>query len=497
MKTQKSTRPIILWILLAVIILLGAFLRFYQIGEQSFWLDEAASYSAITSGFPEFVSTGNMAMFYLLAALWTRLVPLVTEASLRSLTAIFSILSIPLMFFAGKAIFEDERKGLLCGLLAAFLLAINSTEVRYAQEFRSYSLTTLLTLASTLLLIQLVKESAKKTRNLVLYTLITVAAIYSHMYAGLLVAAQVVSLLFLIPAFKADAHFLRRLLLSYFCVILLLIPLALLILTTGSSPLGWLGQPKLSDIPKLFLFLTGTTRPGYLIIHLAFTLLGALGGIGIFSKSISQQRWRFILLLINIVLPIGLSFIVSLVLQPIFIDRYLLMTSPYLTLLVAAGIVTAAELLHKAFPKALPLPLVAAVFAVLFGVLAYSGLSNYYENFSKEDWRSAANILATHCQQSLRIYYPDWLAPSVKFYEPSLNPIAPAELRAYLQELKVDGNDTLPQAENYERACLVFSHLQVGERSQNAELLRQAIQKQFPNALITELNSVTVEIYSR
>jgi len=50
----------------------------------------------------------------------------------------------------------------------------------------------------------------------------------------------------------------------------LLIPLALLILTTGSSPLGWLGQPKLSDIPKLFLFLTWNTRPGYLIIHPGF-----------------------------------------------------------------------------------------------------------------------------------------------------------------------------------------------------------------------------------
>ena len=69
MKTQKSTQQTILWILLAVIILLGALLRFYQIGEQSFWLDEAASYLSITSGFPEFVSTGNMAMFYLLAAL--------------------------------------------------------------------------------------------------------------------------------------------------------------------------------------------------------------------------------------------------------------------------------------------------------------------------------------------------------------------------------------------------------------------------------------------
>ncbi len=496
MKTQKERQPTVIWIILAVIILIGTFLRFYQIGEQSFWLDEAASYSTITSGFPEFVSTGNMAMFYLLAALWTRLMPVITEASLRSLTAIFSVLSIPLIFLAGKAIFEDEQKGLLCGLLAAFLLAINSTEVRYAQEFRSYSLTSLLTLASTLLLMKLVKERARKTRTLVLYALITVAAIYSHMYAGLLIAAQVVSLLFLIPAFKADAHFLRRLLLSYFCILLVLIPLVVLIIKIGSSPLGWLGKPKLSDIPKLFLFLTGTTRMGYLIIHLSFTLLGALAGIGVFSRQTELQLWRFMMLLINIFLPIGLSFIVSRVLQPIFLDRYLLMVSPYLILLMAAGIVTAADLLHKAFPRALPIPLVATIIAVFFGILAFGGLSNYYKNFSKEDWRTAANILATHCQQSLRIYYPVGLTPSVQFYEPSLNPIATTTLIAYLQELKTQGNATLPETENYAQVCLVFSHLQVGERSQNAELLRQAIQKQFPNALITGLNGVTVEIYS-
>lgn len=497
MKSQKCTQHIIIWIFLAVIIILGAFLRFHQIGEQSFWLDEATSYSTISGGFARFIRTGNMSLFYLLAALWTRLIPVITEASLRSLTAIFSLLSIPLIFLAGKAIFEDERKGLLCGLLAAFLLAINSTEVRYAQEFRSYSLTTLLTFASTLLLIQLVKERAQKTWTLVFYTLITAAAIYSHMLAGLLVAAQVVSLLFLIPTFKTDARFLRRLLLGYVCVLLLLIPLALQVLSIGGSPLDWLGKPKLSDIPKLFLFLTGTTHLGYLVVYLAFALLGALGGMVVLNKVDGQQHWRFLLILINILFPIALSFIVSLVLQPIFLNRYLLMTGPYLTLLLAAGIVTVAELLHKAFPKALPLPLVASLFAVLFGVLASSGLSNYYDNAQKEDWRTAANILATHCQQSLRIYYPDWLAPSVQFYEPRLNPIAPAELSAYLQELKVDGNATLPEAQNYAQACLVFSHLQVGERSQNAELLRQAIQRDFPNSVITELNGVTVEIYSR
>jgi uncharacterized membrane protein len=497
MKSHKNLQHIIFWISLAVIILLGAFLRFYQIGEQSFWLDEAVSYSTVSSGFTRFIRTGNMALFYLLAALWTRLLPVITEASLRSLTALFSILSIPLIFLLGKAIFDDERKGMLCGLLVAFLLAINSTEVRYAQEFRSYSLTTLLTLASTLLLIQLVKENAKKPWTVVLYTLITAAAFYSHMLAGLLVAAHVVSLLFLIPAFKSDAQFLRRLLLGYVCVLLLLIPLALQILTIGASPLGWMSQPQLSDIPKLFLFLTGTTQKGYLLVYLAFALLGILGGMGVLGKSITQQHWRFLLLLINIVFPIGLSFIVSLVLQPIFLDRYLLMTGPYLTLLVAAGIVTAAELLHKVFPRALPLPLVVAVFAALFAVLAYSGLSNYYEKAQKEDWRTTANILATHCQQSLRIYYPDWLAPSVQFYEPRLNPIASAELSAYLQELKADSNATLPEAKNYAQACLVFSHLQVSGRRQDAELLRLAIQKDFPNALVTELNGVTVEIYSR
>jgi len=305
MKSHKNLQHIIFWISLAVIILLGAFLRFYQIGEQSFWLDEAVSYSTVSSGFTRFIRTGNMALFYLLAALWTRLLPVITEASLRSLTALFSILSIPLIFLVGKAIFDDERKGMLCGLLAASLLAINSTEVRYAQEFRSYSLTTLLTLASTLLLIQLVKEKAQKIWTLVLYTLITAAAFYSHMLAGLLVAAHVVSLLFLIPAFKSDAQFLRRLLLGYVCVLLLLIPLALQILTIGASPLGWMSQPQLSDIPKLFLFLTGTTQKGYLLVYLAFALLGILGGMGVLGKSITQQRWRFTLLIINIISPSG------------------------------------------------------------------------------------------------------------------------------------------------------------------------------------------------
>jgi len=494
---KKFSQNTFFWIVLATIIVIGGFLRFYRIGEQSFWVDEAFSYSISSKGFLESLRTGNMSLFYVLAAVWSRLLPVITEATLRSLSALFSILTLAVIFITGRSIFDDETDGLYCGLLATLLVAINSSEVRYAQEFRSYSLTSFLSLASTLLLMQLIKENAKKICTIAFYITFTVASVYSHIYASLLIAAQVVSLFFLIPSFKADFKVLRLLLLSYFCILLLLIPLALLISSIGGGRLEWLGSPKLGDIPVLLKFLTGTRSLLVLVVHFVFALLGACFGVGKTNKPKTYQNWCSILLLSNFIIPIVLSFAYSQILQPIFLNRYLLMVGPYLTLLTAAGVVTATDLTYKVHSNNFVRKLMTTLFVLLFAISSIPSLSHYFVETKKEDWRTATNILATHCSQSLRIYYPDWLTPSIQFYDSNLNPITTTELNAYLLSLKAQNYVGLSQEGLHNQVCLVFSHLGVGDRLYNADLIRQSILMDFPNAQIIELNGVSVEIYSR
>ena len=123
LNTYQRKQTKILVITLSLIIILGAFLRFYKIGKQSFWWDEALSYSFIKGGIKDIFNSirsvgGNMTLFYLLAAAWTRIVSVINEGNLRILSAVFSILSLPLTFITSKELFNDSHKGTVCGIFA-------------------------------------------------------------------------------------------------------------------------------------------------------------------------------------------------------------------------------------------------------------------------------------------------------------------------------------------------------------------------------------------
>src|SRR3989338_788872 len=103
-----------LFLILALILLMGAFLRFHNLGSESFWIDEAATaltlkkYSAaeilsntVTKGdiLPEYyVGNLDLPTYFIILKLWSRLFGL-NETSLRALSAIFGTLSIVLIYF--------------------------------------------------------------------------------------------------------------------------------------------------------------------------------------------------------------------------------------------------------------------------------------------------------------------------------------------------------------------------------------------------------------
>ena len=79
-------------------------------------------------------------LFYFLSHYWMQVNQ--SEIWLRLLPVSFGIISVGLIYFINRKI----------GLIAAFFLAINPYHIYYSQEFRSYSLLTMLGLLSMLLM---------------------------------------------------------------------------------------------------------------------------------------------------------------------------------------------------------------------------------------------------------------------------------------------------------------------------------------------------------
>jgi uncharacterized membrane protein len=107
----------------------------------------------------------NMAFFDLIAHFWENIFPNASDGMLRVLPAIFSILSIPVVFLLGKEIENNKDISTKIGLLSALLVSLNAFHINYAQFYRSYSLVFLLTSLSTLLLIMAIKNTLEKSKS--------------------------------------------------------------------------------------------------------------------------------------------------------------------------------------------------------------------------------------------------------------------------------------------------------------------------------------------
>jgi hypothetical protein len=167
---------------------IGAALRFGTLGRQSFWLDELATVSLLDRGLADMLgeipdTEATPYLYYVLAWPWSRVAGL-GETGLRSLSAAFGTVTIPVAYSAG-AVLASRR----VGVIAAALVAVHPLLWWYSQEARSYSLVVLLGACSVLFLGHALRGSSRAA--LAGWALASALAIATHYFAVFLVLAEV------------------------------------------------------------------------------------------------------------------------------------------------------------------------------------------------------------------------------------------------------------------------------------------------------------------
>lgn len=171
-------------LLLAIFVVLGAFLRLVYIASEGFWFDEfiireqaRMSLSALMDDM--IVNDVHPPLYQLLMQGWYRLTGRADELWLRLPSLIFGVLTIPVAYGLGRRLFDGR-----VGLWAALFVSVNEFAVYYAQEARAYSL---LLLASTATVWAWVGLSRRASAGrLVLYGVCGLAAAYTHAFGLLL-----------------------------------------------------------------------------------------------------------------------------------------------------------------------------------------------------------------------------------------------------------------------------------------------------------------------
>lgn len=170
----------------------GAAIRFATLGEQSFSLDETftvhltrISFGAMLHQLPRSESTPPL--HYLLVWGWSRVFG-TSEAGLRSLSALFGTLTIPMLFALGRRAFSPRA-----GLIAAALATVSPILVWYSQEARSYALLVLLASVSLYFFVRALEE--RSSRMLVYWSVSASLSLLTHYFALFVIIPQAAWLL--------------------------------------------------------------------------------------------------------------------------------------------------------------------------------------------------------------------------------------------------------------------------------------------------------------
>ena len=377
---------------LIAFVAVAAALRFTRIGHQSFWLDESYTVDLVQRPFGDMLSgvasdESTPPLYYVLVWLWEKAFGH-GEAGLRSLSALFGTLTVPVAWRAARVWFDSPR----AGLTAAALVAFNPFFVWYSQEARAYALLVLMA-ALTLLFLG--------RRAYGWWALTAALALCTHYFAAFLLVPEAIWLLW---SNRQRAAWLATGAVT--AVGVALIPLALhqrdLGHTSFIADLSF--RSRVGDLPKkLVTGELGTPTP----------LIGPLAGaIAVAAIAYALWRRRSARILVAIAVAAGL---LPLALAAFGADyvlpRNLIAVYVPVILVVAAGLAGRLGLLGAT---------VICAVALAVNVEVASNVK-----LQRDDWRGAAKALGPAPETRVVVVTPSYAKKPLRLYAGSLPPLPP------------------------------------------------------------------------
>ncbi len=314
------------WVILVLLTGLGLGLRLYGLSGESLYNDELYSwYQVHFETFGEVMAKGIRPDAYppgylILLYGWIRAFG-DSEAMLRLPSALAGTLWIPVIFLLGWKLFGHEE-----GLIAAGLVAVARTPVYFSQEVRAYAFLILFVMLAAYCWTGVVRD--RRTWPAVGYALCAAVALYLHpfgmVFVGLAGAAMFLACL-------RDRRTLIVCSLMHLAVLVLYLPWLPEFLRDIGAYESFLKPPGLRHVGRLFSYLFNQSN---LLMAIAVVFYGGLAYRAA-TKGITRTE---IMLVVWAVVPVVVIFVKSVVSDPIWTNRNLLICLPPVYLLLARAI---------------------------------------------------------------------------------------------------------------------------------------------------------------
>ena len=179
-------------------ILIGVFLRLYQLNLESYWLDEMISYWVADPNISlsDTLTRRNQieqtpVLFDLLLKEYLKFFSYEPEFG-RHVPAFFGILSIPLLGFLSYQISKTNSF-----ILTIFLSSINVYLISYSQEVRPYSLIFLLSIINLIFYYKIIAENLSIFKKIIyfnIFIIFSVLTLSSHPFTFIILFSQILNL---------------------------------------------------------------------------------------------------------------------------------------------------------------------------------------------------------------------------------------------------------------------------------------------------------------
>lgn len=372
---KKKIKISLIWIILII----ATLLRLINLGAESIWIDEATSLYHAQESFMGNIkwvaSDTNLPLYNIFLWQWIRLFG-ISEIAIRSLSVIFGIMSVFMIYLLGKRLFSKK-----IGILSAIFLSISSAHLYYSQEARSYSLFIFLSLLSTYFFYNYLTE--KKGR--LFYVITTILMIYTHIFSVFVILIQN---LFLIYKQRKRLKQLIEWFILQLIIILSFLPWLpiLLFQVSGIQDNFWITKPDIIFVFKTFLEFSGNIISLIISIVLIYFLVIRLTQLDI------REKENLVFLLLLIFLPISLIYIYSRIFTPMYVNRYFLFALPAFFILISF---MSSLVKHKKLAKFI---VIILIISMLF--------SSVYVLFikSKPDWRKVNDFFKENLEDNDTIF---------------------------------------------------------------------------------------------
>ncbi len=390
-------------VLLGIVLLLTLALRVYDLGAESYWIDEMSTVIESQQSDIEILTSGRFDQppaFYLPFNLWVQIFG-TSEAYTRLFSSLLGFGCVVVLYFIGRELFGEK-----VGILGAFLMAISGFQIYYSQIARYYSFFEFMTLCSYLFFIIFLRS--KKVVHLIFYILTSIFMLFSHTFGVFILFAQD---LFLILQWRKFKNLAIPWLIGQALIILAYGPYLYNLVFASSGfentvnlNIGETLAPPLIEplrsIYHFFLPARGARSRFYMLATYAIAgaflflvtwihnslqkrniLAESYRGFASALKNLKSFDRNYLLLFCWLLCPILLPFIISLAFIPIYNERYTINASPALYLLLSAVIYRIRK----------TVPLTAILGALLIVIIP--NLYVYYATDVNEQWKEVASYV--------------------------------------------------------------------------------------------------------